>query len=276
LTRYVFEASETEHARLLRMARFFEEHAREACRRVGLGPGGAAVEFGCGPVGALLALSDVVGPGGVVVGVDRSAPALEQARAILAAHRREGVRLVCADLHALAPAAVCPPGPFDLAFCHFVLLYHVDPAAALRRMAAVVRPGGHVVVQELPDAPLPVPHPFAAAAEAVVNRWFFPLLGRLGAAPDVARRFSEVCRDAGLEEVGQRVFAPAAPAGEMPEAAGIYRDVLLGLRPALLQHGVAPAHEIDAVLQDLEDTQTTAYTGTAFGHLNVELIARVP
>jgi ubiquinone/menaquinone biosynthesis C-methylase UbiE len=153
-TRYVFETSDTELQRLIRMARFHEPHVAEACARTGIGPGDSAIEFGCGPLGGLLALSDAVGPPWTIAGVDRSAEALATARGVLDRAGREHICLVQAEVNAVTSADLCPSGPFDMAFAHFVLMYQTDPVASLRRTASVVRPGGHVVVQDLIDAHL--------------------------------------------------------------------------------------------------------------------------
>jgi ubiquinone/menaquinone biosynthesis C-methylase UbiE len=275
-TRYVFETSDTELQRLIRMARLHEPHVAEACARAGIGPGGSAIEFGCGPLGGLLALSDAVGPLGTVVGVDRSAEALATARGLLDRARRAHVRLVQADLNAVTSADLCPPGPFDMAFAHFVLIYQTDPVASLRRMASVVRPGGHVVVQDLVDAQIVVPSPYSSAADVVVNWWFFPLLLKMGGTPDLTQRLSAICQDAGLEEVSFRPFAPAVPASRGGEAASIYHDVLLGARTALLAHAITDEREINSVLADLRSAERAEYSCTSLVHVQLELVARVP
>jgi SAM-dependent methyltransferase len=275
-TRYVFEPSDAEHRRLVRMARLGEAQVREGCARAGVGAGAAVVEFGCGPLGALGTLADLVGPGGVVVGVDRSAEALAAARGVLDARGCDHVALRQLDLNTFGVGELCPPGPFDLAYTHFVLMYQTDPAASLRRMASVVRPGGHVVVQELVDLPILVPSPFSDAADRFVNRWFFPLLRRVGGSPDVARRLSVLGRAAGLEEVSCRPFAVTVPPERGAEGAGVYHDSLLGARNALLAHAVATEDEIEDALAALRLAERSAYAATAFGHLQMELVARVP
>jgi ubiquinone/menaquinone biosynthesis C-methylase UbiE len=278
-TRYVFEASEPEHERLVRMSRVMEPYVYDACTRLALPPGAKAIEFGCGPLGALLPLSNVVGSGGLVVGLDRSGEALDKARTILVAQQIENVRLVQADFTAMAAGEVCPPGPFDLAYCHFVLLYQRDVAAALRRMAAVVRPGGYIVAQEvILSAPIPVDAPgrFVPAANRLMNGWFPALLEKLGTRWDVAERFSTACRDAGLVELDQRVFAATLLPEQTRAGISIYHDVLAGVRPLLLAHGIAEQDEIDRVLGQLRAAQDEVYTATVFTHLQAELVAQVP
>ncbi len=47
-------------------------------------------------------------------------------------------------------AAAADAGPFDLAYYQYALHTFADPAASLREAAALVRPGGHVVVLDWP------------------------------------------------------------------------------------------------------------------------------
>src|SRR5688572_9387139 len=103
-TPYVFDRTQLDHKRLVRQARRQDVFAREACVRAGLGAGDRAVDVGCGPRGALPVLAEVVGPAGVVLGLDASAASLAHARGELDGLGLSRVRLVQADLTAVAPA----------------------------------------------------------------------------------------------------------------------------------------------------------------------------
>jgi ubiquinone/menaquinone biosynthesis C-methylase UbiE len=278
-TAYVFQASDPEHVRLMRLSRAMEPYVRDMCARIGLAPGSRVIEIGCGPLGALLPLSAAVGPDGVVVGLDRSGAALDQARSILTTLGVSNVCLVQADLGAVTPAELCPSGPFDLAFCRLVLCYQRDVAATLRQIAALVRPGGYVVAQEtLFSEPIPIttPGPFVPAANLVINEWFRKLLEALGTRWDVAQRYSALCREAGLVEMDQRIFVPILLPEHAATGISIYHDILVGLRPLLLQHNIAHEDEVERVLGELRAAQEQAHTTTVFTHLQNELVAQVP
>ena len=55
-------------------------------RRAGIGPGSKVLDVGAGPGFASADLSEIVGPDGVVVAVERSARFVEAARSMLASH----------------------------------------------------------------------------------------------------------------------------------------------------------------------------------------------
>ena len=59
-----------ETARLRRQSRELEPEALALLARIGLRPGQAAIDLGCGPAGILNLLASAVSPGGRVVGLD--------------------------------------------------------------------------------------------------------------------------------------------------------------------------------------------------------------
>src|SRR5215467_3822206 len=112
---YVLEASDAEHARLIRGAQRGAAAVRELCARAGLGPGAHIVDVGCGPVGALVELAEIAGPRGRAVGIDSSAEAVATARALVSRKGLHSIRVVHGDIHTLDPAATLSNGPFDAA-----------------------------------------------------------------------------------------------------------------------------------------------------------------
>jgi mycothiol synthase len=122
---------------------FVAAEKRRSLELLELGSGAAVLDVGCGTGPALLALAEIVGPEGRVVGFERSA-------ALLDAARRRGraaagpVELVHGDASALPFGA----GEFDASRAERSL-QHIDrPDVALREMVRVTRPGGRVVVTE--------------------------------------------------------------------------------------------------------------------------------
>lgn len=114
-----------------------------------LRPGLRVLEIGCGPGVAARAVARIVGPGGHVLGIDRSDSAIAQALRGSAAEIAAGTlafRTVTAEEFALLPGEA----PFDLAFALRVgALDGRHPAAgalALPRIAAALVPGGRLFV----------------------------------------------------------------------------------------------------------------------------------
>jgi SAM-dependent methyltransferase len=260
--------------RLIRGAELVAQDVRDGFHRTDLRPGDKVLEIGCGPIGALRELSDLVGPQGMVVGVDMDERSLQRARAILDRAGRENVHLVHANINVGSSAELRQLGPFDAAYCRLFLEHQHDPAETSRRIAALLRPGGHLVAHEvLYDGPLPRSEPHLAELEQT-DRWFREAGRRRGASPDVARHFHTLCRQAGLREVSQRLFVPVE-SHEARRLVQIKRETLLAVRPALLQLGVASEGEIDTALSHLAVAEGWEFEAL-FLTLLVELIAQVP
>src|SRR5215831_9467488 len=78
--RYILDGSDEDLRRLLGIAEATGEMARSAFRRVGMQEGWHAIDCGCGPIGGLAVMAEMVGPAGRVVGVDFSEPTIQRAR----------------------------------------------------------------------------------------------------------------------------------------------------------------------------------------------------
>ena len=201
VNRYILDGSDQDLRRLLSGAELGAHNARTAFRRVGVQPGWNAIDCGCGPIGVLAVLAEMVGPAGRVVGVDVSPAAIQRARAVVSALELGNVEVVAGDLHDLDAAAL--GGPFDLAFSRAFLMHQPDPVRTLRHIAGLLRPGGWLVVHEALESPPPRSHPHL---EAVADHWdlVHEVLHRnevpAGAVEDLPRS----ARQAGLEVTAMR------------------------------------------------------------------------
>jgi ubiquinone/menaquinone biosynthesis C-methylase UbiE len=119
-------------------------YKRDLLVALGLSPGHAVVDIGCGPGTDLGQLSDAVGETGSVIGVDRDQRMLAEAGRRFA--NRRNVELRTGDAHDLPFAA----GSVDRARTDRVLQHVDDPVAAVAQVRRVLRPGGLYAMAE-PD-----------------------------------------------------------------------------------------------------------------------------
>lgn len=101
--------------------------------------GGIVLDVGCGPAGITASLGRAAGPGGLVLGLDRSDAML--ARAVRA---QAGPRI--GFLRADAQQLPLRSETVDAVVSIGVLQFMPDPAVALAEMARVLRPGGRLTV----------------------------------------------------------------------------------------------------------------------------------
>jgi ubiquinone/menaquinone biosynthesis C-methylase UbiE len=270
---YVFDRSEADHERLVRQARFIEDFAREACLRAGLKSGQSAIDVGCGPLGALAVLAGLVGPTGTVIGLDADAAALAKARQVLEYQGVHAVRLVEADINTLSPAILTPVGPVDLAFARVLLMYQVDPAATLRKIARLVRSGGRIVaIDPLHDRHYSCFDPPVQANERILQL-FFDLVEHRRGTVEVARDYRGVCERAGVHLVAQRGWIPVAQ--DPRDYVALYRDILLSMRGTLVSQGLSSEEEIEVLVREMDSAMGLPLR---FGSITplVEMIAEVP
>jgi ubiquinone/menaquinone biosynthesis C-methylase UbiE len=119
--------------------RMIEPFGAAARRAAAPQPGERVLDIGCGCGSASLALAQMVGPQGRVLGVDISKPMVDAARRLAAAHATLPLSFVEADA---AAAAAALPGAQDLLYSRFGLMFFDQPAAALRHLRGTLRPGG--------------------------------------------------------------------------------------------------------------------------------------
>ena len=179
--------------------------------------------------------ADLVGPDGCVVGVDRSAEALDRARLRAGQRGLAQVQFVDGDVHDPAPG-----GPFDAIVERLVLWAVPDPAAVLRRQAAVLRPGGLVVLIEgdlsltrsLPETPL----------TTQVKSWLVEAFARAGISM-LGPRLWSIVQEAGLRPLGMIGIQPHfGPWDEVGLAYVV--ETMRVAAPLIVGTGVATAGEI--------------------------------
>ena len=122
---------------------FVAAEKRRSLELLALRPGASVLDVGCGNGPELRSLAAIVGPGGRVVGLERSAALIAQARERGRA-QAESVELVQADAGDLPFGE----GEFDACRADRTLQHLEDPARGLAEMVRVTGAGGRVVVSE--------------------------------------------------------------------------------------------------------------------------------
>ena len=186
--------SDVELERLLLQARCLEGLTQRLIRESGIRPGMRVLDLGAGPGDVAFLVAEAVGSAGSVVGVDR-----EERSVTLARRRAAEAGYSNVAFEVAADDALPADAPFDAAIGRLVLIHQRDPAAMIRRAAAVVRPGGVVAFLEpalhrdghsLPELEL------LSAAAGSFKRFMLAALP----SPDVAGRMIPCFLEAGLPE----------------------------------------------------------------------------
>jgi SAM-dependent methyltransferase len=237
---------EDEIARLESQGNALAPATRMILAEAGIRPGMQVLDLGCGAGDVTFVTAGLVGPEGLVVGVDRSAEALARARLRAGQRGLAQVQFVEGDLGDPAPG-----GPFDAIVERLVLWTVPDPAGLLRRQATVLRPGGLVVpieedlstIRSLPQTPF----------GTQVKSWLVEAFAKAGMSM-VGHRLWAIVEEAGLRPVGmigiQPHFGPADEAG-----IAFLMETMRLAAPLIVGTGVATAEQIgmDTFEQRLRD-----------------------
>jgi ubiquinone/menaquinone biosynthesis C-methylase UbiE len=181
---YLLGSSNEEVERLLAQTLVYEREARWLFDDVEPIPGGRALDLGCGVLGVLPFLADLVGSertAGTVVGVDADPTMLQHARQECTVRGIDGVDLIEAD----AADTGLPAESFDVVHIRLLLVNVANPAEILREAVRLLRPGGLLLIQEFDlhnwrcEPPNPV---FTELYRLLVAVWqhrgFDPFIGR--------------------------------------------------------------------------------------------------
>ena len=239
---YPLGSDEFEQQRLMRQAAWVAPHTERLFLRAGIGPGQRVLELGSGVGDVSLIVGRLVGDAGEVVGVERDPRSIRRASARMRELGLAHVRYIQTDVLSL-PAEQ----PFDAGVGRYILMYVKDPAAVLRDVARLVRPGGVV---------------------AFLDTTFRSFLDECEGLPlwrDAARLMTEVFRRTGANtDMGLELSAAFVGAG-LPEPetetytlTGSERwmsDCLISLRPEAEELGmpIARLGDLSALQQRLMD-----------------------
>jgi SAM-dependent methyltransferase len=207
---------------------------------LGLAPGWRCWEVGAGGTSVVTFLSERVGAAGHVLASDINVSWAGEAAA-------PNIEVIEHDVAADPP----PEGPFDLVHARLVLVHVPGRDAALATMAAALRPGGVLLVEDADPAlqPLSCPDEAGPPQELAnrIRRGFRSLMAERGVDLAYGRTLPRRLRAAGLVQVGADAAFPVSdPACNDLEAATITL-----IRDQLLDQGVATEEEIAQHLENV-------------------------
>lgn len=241
---YILGSSEAEAERLRIQARILEAATERMLRAAGMTQGMRCLDAGCGTGEGMRIAGRIVGTGGHVTGLDIDAPMTRRTLAALLAEEGPQFSVVAGDVTRGDPV---PGAPFDMVFARLLLLHMTDPVGTVRRLGALVRPGGRLVLVDYDLGRLEVrpEHPAFRRGFAILADCF----RRSGKDVDAGLRLGEYILRAGLPEPEGHDYAPSF--GALAEIGHRLVSVLSSLIPAAQALGIAEPDEIEALRAEL-------------------------
>lgn len=244
---YVLGTDQAELDRLALQHRLWADAAHALWRRGNVQPGSRVLDVGCGPGHCSFDLAGMVagisgrGQRGQVFGVDQSGGFIEWLNAQAAVRGQTHLKGLVGDVmdlpSVLGRTPGLAPGSFDAAYARWVLCFVPDPAAVVRGVASMLRPGGVFMVQDYFNyeamTTAPRTHAFARAVKATGESW-----RARGGDPDLVGRLPAMMMKAGMNvthiDCHQRLARPGDSMWQWP--ATFWRNFV----PQLIKIGLLP------------------------------------
>jgi SAM-dependent methyltransferase len=238
---YVLGHTAHELERLSAQARLYEPFVLSFLRAAGIEAGMRVLDVGCGGGDVSVLVADLVGSTGTVIGIDRSAAAIETATHRAQNLSAQNMRFLVADA-STADAELAAEEPFDAAIGRSVLEFVPQPVDVLRRIATLVRPGGVIAFQEADWSGCRA-LPEVSTFNQCVN-WGSEALLRSGADPYIGLKLFATFIASGLLAPEQSVHAVVGAGPAHPLYAHITR-LMRTLLPTIESLAVATASEVE-------------------------------
>lgn len=217
---------------------FFLQHLRPDMR---------VLDCGCGPGSVTIGLAQAVAPGNVL-GVDIEPRQIEAARALSAQRSVPNVQFETANIYELP----YPDGSFDAVYAQALLVHLSNPAAALKEMRRVLKPGGFAGVVD-GDLGCMLVGPECVAIEKLVALQARAIAFH-GGNPFYARNLRPLMHEAGFTptEANASIFSFGSGDSAGQSAAEMLKVRFQGpIENTVLEQYWATRLEIDAMLAEL-------------------------
>ena len=246
---YLMGRSEVETRRLIAQHQLYARFTRCLLEDAGIAEGMKVLDVGSGAGDVALLAAELVGPTGMVIGVDRDPVVLETAST-----RAEASGLTNVAFHVGNLPQDVPGDDFDAVVGRLVLLYVPDPAVALRGLVERLEPGGIVAFGEfnfLPDSM--VTHPPTPSGESLWG-WMQAVVRGIDLDPATGYHLRDTFLEAGLPEPEMNNHAPVGGGPDFP-GYDYGAESLRSMLPLILKLGIATEEEveIDTLAQRLRD-----------------------
>ncbi len=221
----------------------------ECLEKIGVGEGWHCLEVGAGGGSIAAWLCRRVGPNGKVVATDLQTkfleaiddPNLEVRKHDIA---REGLE----------------PDAFDLVTARKVLEHLADPSGALRRMAAALRPGGWLLVEDTDlESFMRVSFQHRERFERAYGK-FIEALSSAGFQPKLGVRLGDELRTVGLRDVSLKGIILEGTGGSDHPGHKVFQMTIKRMRERMVKAGLLTNEEVDQFLADFQSPELHAIT----------------
>jgi ubiquinone/menaquinone biosynthesis C-methylase UbiE len=235
-----------ERDRLDSLTSLYDQRTLQLCERLGLAAGWHCLDAGAGTGSLAVALAERVGPAGGVTALDADTR-------FLAPLKSERLTVLETDL----TVDSLPAGRFDLVHARLVLEHLPERDRVLESLAAAVRPGGWLLVEDFDWSTATLVDPPSELHERV-TRACLALFSAHAYDPHYGRRLPRRLAAAGLLEVGTHAESVQVR-GDTERGVPQWELLVDQLAPGLLGAGLLEADDIEAFHALMHDGDTVCF-----------------
>jgi SAM-dependent methyltransferase len=247
---YLFtHEDKAERERLAAIEAVLDLFTIDCLEKIGVAEGWQCLEVGAGAGSIAAWLCHRVGTKGKVVAIDLQTKFLEAIDAPNLEVRKHDIT-----------QEELEPNAFDLVSARKVLEHLADPSVALRWMAAAVRPGGWLLVEDMDLASfIHVSFPHRERFERASGK-FVEALSSAGFQPKFGVRLGDELRAIGLRNVSLEGVIIEGTGGSDHPCNKVYRITIERMRERIVKAGLLTNEEVDQFLADLQSPELHAIT----------------
>jgi SAM-dependent methyltransferase len=247
---YLFSHEDNaERERLAAIEAGLDPFTIECLEKIGVAAGWRCLEVGSGGGSIAAWLCRRVGPNGKVVATDLQTKFLEAVDAPNLEARKHDIT-----------KDELEPDAFDLVSARKVLEHLPDPSAALWRMAAALRPGGWLLVEDTDLASfMRVSFTHRERFERYYGK-FLEALSAAGFQPKLGLHLGDELRAVGLRDVSLKGILLEGTGGSDHSGNKVYRMTIERMRERMVKAGLLTNEEIDQFLADFQSPALHAIT----------------
>ena len=210
----------------------------------GIKPGMRILDVGSGVGDVAMLAAELVGPSGMVVGIDRSADAVVAARERAAVVGYANIHFCQGEVENFVDAT-----PFDLAVGRYILIHQANPGAFIGSVASHVKPGGAVAFHELSISRFDQIFPTVELHRKCLD-WIYAAFVSAGATLDTAENMGRYFETGGLRQP-QLFYEILVGSDSKSPLLTWLSSTVKSLLPRIQMIGAATAQQVDT--QTLED-----------------------
>jgi len=247
---YVIRGGVEGRDRLRILSRVMQPTTLSLFDQIGIRPGMACLDMGCGGGDISFDLARMVGTTGRVVGIDIDETKIEIARSEAIEHKLFHVDFFAEDINKSDNKP-----EFDVTYARFLLTHLSNPNTAVQQMLMRLIPGGVAIIEDI-DFNGHFCYPENSAFKLYVQL-YSEVVYKKGGDSNIGPRLPGLLMDAGFENVRINVVQPAGMEGPVKLIAAITME---NIAHAVFSAGLASRKEIEEIIQGLYELAEDKYT----------------